>query len=425
MASINGDWFHSRSSSNRQELLTVRTLVLESQKPEYAGFNWSKGRYGDEMVYQFASAADIQPSTMQTKIRAMIRYGFIRDVSECPLEWTRIGHLWNELYEVSNSEAEIKIYQLTLTIALSIFAFNDSKQQFSINPANGEMPLRFLLNQLDEQDEISLQTFEQLVDGNTKRVGRNITYWKRDLINSGLFKELNDKLVYTGEFTPFTEEVKSFNPSLALTDDDWREIRDNPLTAKSPFKDAIRKILEDLVYEQDIEEKLADSFLTAPLVNEVAEETEKTLPEDDILGGNETFAKSIKRVRNATWSLRIKKKYEFTCVVPKCDVKSNLFVEAAHIKPDNVPEEEESPHRTHILNGLCLCKHCHAAFDKGYFSLTNSYKVLTSDELNKIPEQYQKHVLLSSTNQRIKTRVDERMPLVEFIQYHRSVKFKP
>jgi len=44
MASINGDWFHSRSSSNLEELLTVRTLVLESQKPEYIGFSWSGGR---------------------------------------------------------------------------------------------------------------------------------------------------------------------------------------------------------------------------------------------------------------------------------------------------------------------------------------------------------------------------------------------
>ncbi len=79
MASTNGDWFHSRSSSNFDELLAVRTLVFESQKPECIGFVWSGSRHENKKMYQFARVANIQPSTMQTKIRAMIRYGFIKD----------------------------------------------------------------------------------------------------------------------------------------------------------------------------------------------------------------------------------------------------------------------------------------------------------------------------------------------------------
>ena len=51
MASINGDWFHSRSSSNLGELLAVRTLVIESQKLEYIGFGWSGGRQGNQRMY--------------------------------------------------------------------------------------------------------------------------------------------------------------------------------------------------------------------------------------------------------------------------------------------------------------------------------------------------------------------------------------
>lgn len=97
MASINGDWFHSRSSSNIDKLLAVRTLVLESQKLEYIGFGWSVSRYGNQKLYDFASTANIQPSTMQTKIRAMIRYGFVKDGNTCPLVWTRMGSLWKIL----------------------------------------------------------------------------------------------------------------------------------------------------------------------------------------------------------------------------------------------------------------------------------------------------------------------------------------
>lgn len=141
MASINGDWFHSRSSSNLDELLTVRTLVLESQKLEYIGFGWSGGRQGNQKMYHFAAAGNIQPSTMQTKIRAMIRYGFIKDGNLCPLIWTRMGSLWNDLYTIGNYSAAKQIYELTLSISLAIYAFNNTQAQYSINPANGDMPI--------------------------------------------------------------------------------------------------------------------------------------------------------------------------------------------------------------------------------------------------------------------------------------------
>lgn len=146
MASINGDWFHSRSSSNLNELLTVRRLVFESQKPESIGFGWSGGRTNNPKMYQFAHAVGIEPSTMQTKIRAMIRYGFIREGNQCPLQWTRMGSLWNDLYSVGNYSAAKSIYEITLTISLAIFAFNDSRRQFSMNPSEGELPLRTLFN---------------------------------------------------------------------------------------------------------------------------------------------------------------------------------------------------------------------------------------------------------------------------------------
>ena len=423
MASINGDWFHSRSSSNLEELLTVRTLVLESQKPEYIGFSWSGGRSGNQKMYKFAAAADIQPSTMQTKIRAMIRYGFIKDGTQCPLIWTRMGSLWNDLYTVGNYGAAQKVYELTLTISLAIYAFNNTQVQYSINPANGEMPLRFLLNILDTQNSISIREFEALVDGNTQRVGDNASYWKRDLINSGLFQEVQGRLFYTGKYSDFIQEIKSFEPSPFLTGVDWQSIRENPLIEISPFKDSIRSIFEAITQEQNIEEQITDEIFTAPLVDAVAEQEEIQIPEIDILSSDLRFSQSTRRIRNAAWSIRIKKKYNYICAVPNCDVIGQIFVEAAHIKPDNA-QDSNIPHRAHILNGLCLCRHCNIAFDKGYFSLTDTHKIIPSARFNDIPNQNLKTAIISSANIQIKNRMDRRLPLVEFIQYHRSNRFK-
>ena len=410
MASINGDWFHSRSSSNLDELLTVRALVLESQKLEYIGFGWSGGRRRNQKMYQFAAVGNIQPSTMQTKIRAMIRYGFIKDGNTCPLIWTRMGSLWNDLYSVGNFTAAKQIYELTLSISLAIYSFNNTQVQFSTNPANGDMPLKFLFNNLDNSNAISLQALDALVDGNTERVGKNTSYWKSDLLNSGLFQEANGNLFYTGKYTAFVNEIRNFVPSLLLTDADWEEIRANPLIEISPFKNSIREIFEAITQEQNIEEQITDGIFTAPLVDVISEQEEIAIPEVDILSNDLRFANSTKRVRNATWSIRIKKKYNYTCSIPNCDVTGQLFVEAAHIKPDNVAEEG-TPHRAHILNGLCLCRHCHIAFDKGYFSLTDNHRIITSTKFSDIADQNLKTVILSSANIAIKNRVDNRLPL--------------
>ena len=285
------------------------------------------------------------------------------------------------------------------------------------------MPLKFLLNILDSNNSISLKEFAVLVDGNTKRVGNNNSYWRIDLINSGLFQEANSRLYYTQKYKQFVNEIKSFTPNPLLTDNDWQAIRDNPLIDASPFKSSIKEIFETIVQQQNVEEQITDEIYTAPLVNAVSEQEELQTPEVDILSTDTRFSQSTRRVRVATWSIRIKKKYNYLCAVPNCDVNGQIFVEAAHIKPDNATEDT-IPHRTHILNGLCLCRHCHIAFDKGYFSLTDGHKIIASIKFNEIPEQSIKSVILSSVNQKIKNRIDSRLPLVEFIQFHRANRFR-
>lgn len=422
MASINGDWFHSRVSSRLEELIAVRHLVLESQKPAYIGFNCTGGREDNPIMERFALTINVRPSTMQTKIRNFIRLGFLKDNTVCPLQWTRLGELWNDLYTVGNVDAARKIYQLTIIIALAIYAFNNSREQYSINPLNGDRPLQTLFNLL-HNNQISLIEFAALVDGTKTGVARNTSYWKTDLVNSGIFYEAEGNLIYTGIYPDLINAIRNFNPSTLLTDFDWESIRDNPLIEISPFKNPVREIFETITQQQNIEEQITDEIFTAPLVDVISEQEEVAIPEVDILSNDLRFANSTRRVRNATWSIRIKKKYSYICAVPNCDVTGQIFVEAAHIKPDNVVDEG-TPHRAHILNGICFCRHCHIAFDKGYFSLTDTHRIITSTKFGDIADQNLKTVILSSNNLQIKNRVDNRLPLTEFIQYHRENKFK-
>lgn len=423
MVSINGDWFHSRSSSNLTELLAVRKLLIESQGSDYIGFNWSGGRSKNPKLFEFASKIGVHPSTMQTKIRTMIRFGFLRDTKKCPLLWTRLGNLWNDLYSIGNHSAAKDIYEIILITSLAIYAFTDNRYGYSLNPSNGELPLRTLLNLLDENDSISIREFEILVDGNTNRTGMNAPYWMGDLINSGLFRREYNLLIYTGKFRRFVEDIKKFEPDPVLSDDDWINIRENPLIDISPFKNSLKEIFLNIASLQDIDEKINDEVLTEPLIDIVSEEEEKLAPEVDILSEGTKIIQTNQRVRNAAWSLRIKSKYLFKCAVTNCDVIGKIFVEAAHIKPDKI-EETGIAHRAHILNGLCLCRHCHILFDRGYFSLTDDCKIIVSEDMRSISDQNLKRVILASDNYKIKNRIDERLPLVEFIRYHRENKFR-
>jgi len=418
MASINGDWFHSRSSSNLDELLTVRKLVFESQKPEYIGFGWSGGRQGNEKMYKLSHSVGIEPSTMQTKIRAMIRYGFIQDDNHCPLRFSRIGQLWNDLYSIGNYNAAKKLYQITLIVSLSIYAFDDSKAGFTTNPINGELPIRFLFNNLND-NQIGIREFEYLVDGNTNRVGKNISYWKKDLINSGLFSEQGNNLVYTQLYQNFVTEIKNFEPNPLLSDFDWQSVRENPLIEISPFKNSLKQIFLEVAETKELEEYTDNEIITEPLIEIVSNIENIIIPEIDILSQTTQFVKTNRRVRNSVWSTRVKREYQHSCTIPNCDVIGSTFVTAAHIKPDAVPEAE-IPHRAHILNGLCLCYHCHIAFDKGFISITDDYKIIVSKEFEKIQDQNLKRVILSSNQQPIKNRIDNRNPILDFVQYHRN-----
>jgi len=368
MARIQGDWFHSRSSSNLGELLAIRKLLIESQKIEYIGFSWSGGRHNNKKMHQFSNAIGVQPSTMQTKIRTMIRYGFVKDNTVCPLTFTRIGQLWNDLYSIGNYKAAEKLYQITLTISLAIYAFNDTQQGYSINPSKGNLPLQYLFNNLIN-NEISLKDFQNLVDGNTTRTGQNTSYWKTDLINAGLFEQKANNLIYTNSFAEFIEELKLFVPNTLLTDADWQAVRENPLIENSPFKNSLKKIFLEIAETKELEDNAQNQIITEPLIDIIADEEIILIPTIDILSEGTKITNQNKRVRNSMWSKRVKKEHGYHCSVPECDVKGNDFVVAAHIKPDAIAEEN-TPHRTHILNGLCLCYHCHIAFDKGFIALT-------------------------------------------------------
>lgn len=80
--------------------------------------------------------------------------------------------------------------------------------------------------------------------------------------------------------------------------------------------------------------------------------------------------------------------YDYRCSVCglKINTPDNLYweVEAAHIVPHSKKGKDD------IWNGIALCRLHHWAFDVGWFSLTDDFKILLSTKYDQLPRNYGK-----------------------------------
>jgi len=94
------------------------------------------------------------------------------------------------------------------------------------------------------------------------------------------------------------------------------------------------------------------------------------------------------KLRSRAFRLLIKEAYNYKCAV--CGMKihspngSSWEVEAAHIVPRGANGKDD------IWNGLALCRLHHWAFDVGWFTLTDNFRILASDKIKSLPDDYGK-----------------------------------
>jgi putative restriction endonuclease len=120
--------------------------------------------------------------------------------------------------------------------------------------------------------------------------------------------------------------------------------------------------------------------------------------------------------------------YQQRCAVCGLKIKSpdsvKWEVEAAHIVPNR------SFGRDDICNGLALCHLHHWAFDVGWFTLRNDYKVLVSPKIQDLPADFGKvgnyEFFRVLANQRTKIYLPMRSeiyPHQNALRWHREIVF--
>jgi hypothetical protein len=167
---------------------------------------------------------------------------------------------------------------------------------------------------------------------------------------------------------------------------------------------------------------------TFEVENEVKIITEAPRPENYIPFEQRSRSKSITKtiaIRARGFRQAIIESYDFSCCVCGLKINSpnslNWEVEAAHIVPHGLQGKDD------IWNGVALCRLHHWAFDVGWFSLSNNYRILISSRLDHIPGDFGKigsfdffRKSLDTNRGMILPQNDSLYPHINALEWHRE-----
>lgn len=416
MPNLYGDWFHSRTGSQLSELAAIKLLVKSSYRTEYINRKWSAGRYSDQnrWLYDFSHTAkigdsSIEPSTMQTKIRNWIRLGFIIDSPFLPLKWTQMGLLWEDAVDNGRGSDANLLYQLIIANSLGTISFSGLSRQNDKIPQKESLLIKFLMDNLENDTySISREHLEQLIDGNTTRVGKNYSYWVTDLAQSGLFRRVeNGALQLSHKYNNLLDGIYSYEPNDEIT---VQLIKEYPLAENAPFRYYLMQEFKKYGSDEliDAVETIAGQKILLSQVESAIRRRQKI-----------TFT------RDHRWSKGVKDNYQFKCAIPGCDAEGRLFIEAAHIMPHREEDHEHNhKHRTDLQNGIALCLSCHKLFDGGLFTFDSRRRIqlskfIYSPEMVQNPLQMNIIRIIESKNQTLIDPQYENFNL-NYAQYHKE-----
>lgn len=143
-----------------------------------------------------------------------------------------------------------------------------------------------------------------------------------------------------------------------------------------------------------------------PVFQNVAETNE-----DKDFSGENIQATGTRRVGHSKFSKDVKTNYEYTCAI--CEITETEFLVAGHISS----WAEDPENRLNPQNGICLCSLHDKAFEHGYIGLTDDFKVLINNKVNKTAPLYENLKLYENTTIRL-PRTGQ--PDINFLKKHRQ-----
>lgn len=121
-------------------------------------------------------------------------------------------------------------------------------------------------------------------------------------------------------------------------------------------------------------------------------------------------------IRNAFFRKSLVQIYDYSCAICELKVIKNInqnIVDGAHIKPFSIFYDSS------INNGICFCKNHHWAFDMGWFTIDDDYKIIVTSDLQEKSPNAQPLRYFSGKSMILPPN-EEYLPSCESLQWHRQ-----
>lgn len=167
---------------------------------------------------------------------------------------------------------------------------------------------------------------------------------------------------------------------------------------------------DQLAYES---ERLIESYFHSDSPNEEENDT-PVIPH-----GEEKIATTKQRVNQGFFRKTVLSSYNDSCCIT--GISNPELLIASHIKPwkDSTADEKTNP-----TNGLCLNGLHDKAFDRGFITIDDHYKIRISNDISDIVEGQAVAMFFKSYDKKKILLPDKFLPNKEFLCYHNDVIFE-
>jgi|GEM_PF-5838948 len=245
---FNERWKHPKNNINLEDFKQALIFLRKSLEPRFFGVRWKT------QARNFAGELEITEQRVRTLIRIMVNIGIFKDENRFPLILTEAGKILkiaNDILSTPNISSILKnraerLYNLIISSQLSLFHLSISNSGFQASPNNGFNPLKEILRILAQNNSVSKSDFIALIRDNLL-----FTYWKDWFEQTGMITYNSSSEVFTlsGNFNNLKEAIIQTNSYPDRTENQWVEIRANPLSNEHLFKNEIKSILSDLILD--------------------------------------------------------------------------------------------------------------------------------------------------------------------------------
>ena len=219
-----------------------------------------------------------------------------------------------------------------------------------------------------------------------------------------------------------SKSIKSFNAldmsvDYALIDRELFLIMNDPVSREELRNILIKKyfpLVQNISYASiDYLNDVAQQIL-----NDSAIQYKRKINHIKSLENDDLFEEEVV-IRNGVFKREIPKAYNYTCSISGMRVylkNGQTLIDGCHIMPFSKTQDDT------ITNGIALCPNLHRAFDNGYITISNDYKVIVSSHLIETESNYSIHQF---HNKKINLPMSEiHYPRKDVLEWHRDCVFE-